>query len=158
MKQNSESVNASINELIPIFKEYLALGRSVRFSPKGESMLPLLKEGRDTVTLSPIMSDLKKYDVVLYQRDNGQYVLHRILKASEAYTCIGDNQINKETGLRRDQMIAIMTSFTRGNKSYTVNNLLYKIYCRVWTGTIFPRRVIRSLKYRLSKVIKNRSK
>ncbi len=158
MNDSHETVTTSINELVPIFKEYFSEGKSVVFSPKGYSMLPMLKEGRDTVTLSPIVSKLKKYDVVLYRRDNGQYVLHRIIKAGDTFTCIGDNQFTRESGLRRNQMIAIVTSFTHKNKEYYVNDLLYKIYTRVWISTIFPRRVIRSLKIRLSRIFKIRSK
>ena len=40
-------------------------------------MLPMLREGKDSVVLSKISEPLRKYDVVLYQRRNGQYVLIR---------------------------------------------------------------------------------
>ena len=67
-----------MDDLMPLMKESLASGQSFRFSPRGISMLPMLRQGKDTVTLSPIKEPLKKYDIPLYQRDDGAYVLHRI--------------------------------------------------------------------------------
>ena len=62
-----------LEELMPLIRERLAAGESVRFSPHGTSMLPMLKDGRDQVILSPLPEKLKKYDLPLYQRKNGQY-------------------------------------------------------------------------------------
>ena len=63
-----------LDELMPFITEQLNEGKSVTFSPRGTSMLPLLKEGRDSVTLSKPVGRLKKYDIPLYRRKNGQYV------------------------------------------------------------------------------------
>lgn len=122
----------ALDSIMPLIKETLATGRSVQFSPRGTSMLPMIRQGIDRVTLSPLPDALKKYDLPLYQRDNGQYVLHRIVKTGETYTCIGDNQFQLEPGLRHDQMIAVVTTFTRGDKTIPVTAPSYKIYCRFW--------------------------
>ena len=87
-----QSKEVQLEELMPIIRESLAAGNNVRFLPKGVSMLPMLRQGTDSVLLSPLPETLKKYDLPLYQRDNGQYVLHRIVKTGETYTCVGDNQ------------------------------------------------------------------
>ena len=117
---------------MPLFREQQEAGRNVRFSPMGISMLPMLRQGIDTVTLSPLPEKLRKYDLPLYRRDNGKYVLHRIVEAEDTYTCIGDNQFEKETGLRHDQMIAVVTSFSRGDREIPVTALSYRLYCRIW--------------------------
>lgn len=121
-----------LEQLMPIIRERLAAGKSVRFSPRGVSMLPMLRQGVDSVLLSPLPEKLKKYDLPLYQRDDGHYVLHRIVKVGETYTCIGDNQFSLEHGLRSDQMIALVTAFTRGDRKISVNSLSYRLYCRFW--------------------------
>ena len=121
-----------MENLIPLFKERLDTGQKVRFSPKGISMLPMLRQDTDTVVLSPLPDILRKYDLPLYQRDDGHFVLHRIVKTGETYTCIGDNQFELEHGLRYDQMIAVVTAFYRGDKLHFVNELGYQIYCRFW--------------------------
>lgn len=144
--------SASMDELVPIIRERLAAGQSVCFSPKGISMLPMLRERKDTVTLSKVTGKLKKYSLPLYQRDNGKYVLHRIVDVSDTYTCMGDNQFAKEHGIRDEQIIAVVTSFTRGNKTYSVNSVNYRIYCRFWHYSRFARRVFRALKRRIRKL------
>ena len=123
---------ARMDDLIPIFRERLAAGQCIRFSPRGISMLPMLRQGIDSVVLSPVPEKLKKYDIPLYQRDDGKYILHRIVKVGETYTCIGDNQFDYETGVRHDQVIAVVTSFTRGQRLHSVNELPYRLYCRFW--------------------------
>lgn len=132
---NKEHLIVGMDELVPIFKEQLAAGKSVRFSPKGISMLPMLREGKDTVTLSAAPVRLKKYDIPLYQRDDGKYILHRIVAAGDDYTCVGDNQFVYEKGIRPDQIIAVVTAFSRAEKDHSVKELSYKFYCRFWHYT-----------------------
>jgi len=122
----------SLEYLMPVFRERLASGQSIRFSPQGTSMLPMIRQGIDSVVISPVKGKLKKYDIPLYQRDNGQYVLHRIIEVGETYTCIGDNQFLAERGLRDEQMIAVVTSFNRGGREYQTDELGYQLYCRLW--------------------------
>ncbi len=117
---------------MPLMGEYLDRGKTVRFSPRGTSMLPMLRQGRDTVILSPLPAQLKKYDLPLYRRPDGQYVLHRILEAGDTYTCMGDNQFQREPGVRREQMIALVTAFTRDGRQYSVRDPGYRLYCRLW--------------------------
>lgn len=121
-----------LEDLMPLIRERLAAGESVRFSPHGTSMLPMLKDGRDQVILSPLPDKLKKYDLPFYQRENGQYVLHRIVNVKDDYTCMGDNQFVPEPGVRHDQMIAVVTGFIRKGKEYSAECLRYKAYCRFW--------------------------
>lgn len=121
-----------LEDLMPLIREQLSLGKTVRFSPRGTSMLPMLRQGIDKVVLSPVPGKLKKYDLPLYQRENGQYVLHRIVEAGDTYTCLGDNQFRKEPGLRQEQMIALVTVFTRGDREIPVTAWQYRLYCRFW--------------------------
>ena len=95
-------------------------------------MLPMLRQGIDSVVFSPLPEVLCKYDLPLYQRDDGKYVLHRIVAEGDTYTCMGDNQFVEETGVRRDQMIALVTGFYRGEKYHSVTEPGYRIYCRFW--------------------------
>lgn len=121
-----------LEQLMPLIRERLAAGQNVRFSPRGTSMLPMLRQGTDSVILSPVPGKLKKYDLPLYQRENGQYVLHRIVSVGDTYTCSGDNQFRFEQGLRQEQMIAVVSSFFRKNKEHKVTDLGYRVYCRIW--------------------------
>lgn len=120
-----------LEQLMPLIREYLAAGKTVKFSPRGVSMLPMLRQGIDSVVLSPLPDKLKKYDLPLYQRDDGKFILHRIVSVGEHYTCIGDNQFELEPGVRYDQMIGLVTGFYRGEKFHSVREPGYQIYCRL---------------------------
>ena len=128
----SKNLYVELDVLMPLIREQLSSGQNVSFTPRGSSMLPMLRDGLDTVTLSPLPEKLKKYDLPLYQRENGQYVLHRIICVGETYTCIGDHQYTYEPGVRHEQMIAVVSGFTRKGKSFSVNDLRYRIYCCIW--------------------------
>lgn len=95
-------------------------------------MLPMLREGIDSIVLSPLPEKLRKFDLPLYQREDGKYVLHRIIDAGNTYICMGDNQFVPEPGLRREQMIGIVTAFYRGERKHTVTEAPYRLYCRFW--------------------------
>ena len=125
-------VDVPLAELMPMIQAYLAEGKTVKFSPRGISMLPMIRQEMDSVVLSPLPKKLRKYDLPLYQRDDGHYVLHRIVKVGETYTCVGDNQFELEHGLRHDQMIALVTEFYRGDQKHSVTEFSYRLYCRFW--------------------------
>ena len=143
----------SLDEMMPLFLQQLAAGKRVRFGPKGVSMLPMIRQGIDTVELAAVPGKLKKYDLPLYQRRDGHYVLHRIVKVEDTYTCIGDNQFQLERGLTQDQMIGVVTALYRGEKRWEVDCWQYKLYCRVWHYTRFPRKCWRSLQARVRKLL-----
>lgn len=121
-----------LSELMPLIQEKLSEGGTVRFSPMGVSMLPMLRQGVDAVILSPLPEKLRLFDIPLYQRDDGKYILHRVIKTGEVYTCIGDNQYTYEHGVRRNQMIGVVSSFIRDEKEIAVTNPLYQTYCWIW--------------------------
>lgn len=141
-----------LDNLMPLFRERLAAGQKVKFSPRGVSMLPMLRQGIDCVILSPVPEKLEKYDLPLYQRDNGKYILHRVVKIGETYTMVGDNQFELEKGVRHDQIIALVTSFTRGEKEISVENWGYQLYCRVWHYSRKPRHFLRRVKNKLRRI------
>lgn len=140
-----------LDDVMPQIRELLAKGQSVRLYPKGVSMMPMLRQGIDSVMLSPVPGKLKKYDLPLYQRRNGHYVLHRILKVGETYTCIGDNQFTYEKGVRHEQIIAVVTGYYRDEEYRSVTSLRYKFYCRFRHWTRFLRHVLLWLKIKLRK-------
>ena len=99
----------------------------------GNSMSPFLVHQRDTVYLAKINRPLKTGDAVLYQRDNGSYVLHRIKKIENGcYTMIGDGQFALEKGIRTDQLIAVMTSCHRKGKLQKPGCFWWEFFEKVW--------------------------
>lgn len=143
MLENITKKSMHLDVLMPLIREQLASGASVRIHPRGTSMLPMIREGIDSVVLSSVSENPKKYEVILYQRENGQYVLHRLVKVGDTYTFIGDHQFEHEEGITRDQLIARVSSFYRGDKRISIDKLSYRFYCRAWYNSRGIRRMWR---------------
>ena len=146
------NIRISLAEILPVMQEKIEAGGEVSFTVAGTSMQPMVFDRKDTVTLKKATLPLKKYDVPFYRRDNGQFVLHRIVKIQKNgnYTCRGDNQTFNELDVREDQVIGVLTSFERKGKFVDVNkSFWYKVYCRLWVIV----RYIRLYKYYFKRVI-----
>ena len=120
----------------------------------GDSMMPLLREGIDTVTVVPVTKPLKKLDLPLYKRPSGQYVLHRIIGVRKNhYIICGDNRTNKEK-VPKDWIIGVAESFYIGDKKVSVEDPEYIAYVKDVRRKFFPK-YIKSLFKRLkNKLIK----
>lgn len=125
-------------ELLALVREQLSQGRKVRYLPfQGISMLPMLRQGIDSVELSPLPDKLKKYDLPVYQYPSGKVVMHRVVAVRESdYLCMGDNTYIYET-ITHDQMIGVVSAFRRGEKRIEVSAPTYRLYSRVWCA-LFP--------------------
>ena len=121
-----------LREIYPFLSEMLECGNSISFKPNGTSMLPLLRQGLDSVVLAKPKNAPKKHDIVFYRRSNGQFVLHRAVNVRNGiYTMCGDNQWEKERGITADMIIGIVTQLKRGGTPVDINAAPYSIYCRL---------------------------
>ena len=150
----SKERSVPTEELMPIFREQLDAGKNVWFSPRGISMLPMLRQGVDSVMLSPVAGTLTKYDLPLYRRDDGKYILHRIVKVGKTYTCIGDNQYQYETGVRHDQMIGLVTGFYRDQEYHSATELSHRVYRFLWHHSRWLRPRVQAVKSKIRRLIK----
>lgn len=109
-------------------------GKSIRIHPQGYSMYPLFVPGRDEAVIAPAETGkLKRGDVVLYRREGSILVLHRIWKRkAEGFYMVGDNQSEVEGPLKAEQIKGILYRVVRRGKSFSVNNLLYRMLAAVW--------------------------
>lgn len=130
--ESSNNTPQYFRDVMPQIQAAFAEGKRVCFGPKGTSMLPMIRQGVDTVELAPAPEKLKKFDLPLYLRENGQYVLHRVVRVDDAYTCVGDNQFDLEYPVTHDQILALVTAFTRGSRRISVTAPGYRAYCAFW--------------------------
>lgn len=125
------SERISSGEFVEMMLESFDRGQELVFTPSGNSMLPMLDGKNDKVTFSKKQGPLKKYDVAFYLRpQSGQPVLHRMIgftKAGEYIFC-GDNQYAYEYGIKDDDVLALMTSFTHNGREYHVTDTRYRLY------------------------------
>ena len=114
-------------------------GRLV-YTNVGDSMRPLIRQDRDILIIEKPYGRLKKYDVPLYKRDSGQYVLHRVLKVRDSdYVICGDNRYSKEYGITDRHIIGVLTAVVRDGKEIPINDWRYRIYVHLWCD-LFPLR------------------
>lgn len=95
---------------------------------KGDSMLPMLREGIDSVVVEPINRKIRRYDCILFRRENGKYVLHRVLRVKkEGYKMCGDNQWHSEI-VPFNFAIGVLKGFYKKEEYIDINKFSYKVY------------------------------
>ena len=110
----------------------------------GYSMNPFLAHGRDTVYLSKITRPLKKGDMVLYRRDSGAYILHRIYRVEgNSYTFVGDAHTQLERGIREDQLLALVTAVRRKGKLLKKGSFWWDFFEKIWIRMVPLRPAVR---------------
>lgn len=146
----------SIADIIPILTEVIADGGEFELYPRGTSMLPLIREGRDSVILSRVSAP-EVGDIVLYRRENGQYVLHRIIgKNGSTFTLCGDNQTKPECDVRESMMIARAVSMTVNGHTFSCDSEKYRKWVKKWLK--MPYRRLALITYRAKEKLKARGK
>lgn len=84
----------------------------------GNSMWPFIHDGDEVSIRSRRAGEkLHRYDIVLYRRDNGMKVLHRIIRIREdGYYMAGDNQVETEGPVPEESIIGVLEGFYRGSR------------------------------------------
>lgn len=114
----------------------------------GTSMLPLLKEGKDLVEIeASVQKRLKKGDVVLYRKNDGTLVLHRIIKAENdnLFTVLGDHQFKNAEQVNKNQIIAVARGFFINGRYVDEKTRWYRIYKKIWLSSLTVRRCFLAL-------------
>lgn len=138
------------------YEEYLEQNGEMTYTNRGISMLPLLKQGRDLFTIRKKGAErCQKYDVVLYRRPPESYVLHRIVAVRpDDYILLGDNCLNKETGITDRDIIGVMTGYVRKGKAHSTDDFGYILYSR-WIVLTYPvRRMCKLIKSKVLQIIR----
>lgn len=120
-------------EYMEMIRALLEDGQEVSMIVTGNSMRPFLKHGRDKICMKKTDRKLRKGDIVFYRRENGQYVMHRILKCrDQSYTLLGDGQIVPESGIRQEQIFARITKVQVRGKWIGSENFRWRFFEHIW--------------------------
>lgn len=125
-----------LSDAIDAIEEVLASGGEFNISPKGISMLPLIVENRDSVILKrDFVNIARKHDIAFYRRQNGQFVLHRVMKITKdnTYVMCGDNQNALEENVPASCIIGVVSKIVRNGKSVDLDGIVYSTYVFLWT-------------------------
>lgn len=124
-----KTVTLPVQELTELVRLQLDSGANATIVVSGNSMHPMLHHRRDSVTLKKMTGFAKVGDVLYYQRNDGRFVLHRVIKiaAPGRYICSGDNQCEHEP-VAQDQVIARVVSFTNRGRNVDCTAWGYRLY------------------------------
>lgn len=149
MKEEPRNRTVDTGACLTAIREILDLGESAVLSLTGYSMTPFLFHERDRICISPVERPPRRGDMAFFQRENGQYVMHRIFRAvrretgEEQYYFIGDAQRQVEGPIRREQIFGLITSVCRKGKWIGPGNFWWEFFEHVWLRMIPFRGLVR---------------
>lgn len=123
------SNNLLFDEIVRLLEE----GRQVSILAKGNSMLPFIRGGRDSVLLEKAPDDLQQGDIVLF-KTGGRYILHRIFHIDgDNVTLMGDgNLAGREHCRRKDVVGKVVRILPPGRKAIDCNTPFERKKAVLW--------------------------
>lgn len=124
-------------EYMKVVRSILEEGKEVPLVVTGNSMMPFLIDRRDQVLIKRIERPLKKGDIAFFQRENGQYIMHRIhfmrkddRTGENQFYFIGDGQKNIEGPIKETQIFGVITRVC-GKGNIWMNTHLHGDFLRI---------------------------
>lgn len=83
---------------------------------EGDSMQPMLTEGKSTVIIKTPTFPLKKYDIPVYRRED-RWVMHRIVHVTKkgGYIICGDNRAHLERDITEKDIVGVLAGYYEGD-------------------------------------------
>lgn len=126
-----------------VVRSILEEGKEVPLVVTGNSMMPFLIDRRDQVLIKRIDRPLKKGDIAFFQRENGQYIMHRIhfirkdnRTGESQFYFIGDGQKNIEGPVKENQIFGVITEVMRKGKRLDEHSFTWKFFKNIWSYVI----------------------
>ena len=146
-------------EYISMLRTLIEEGKQVSMIISGSSMAPFLIHARDHIYLKSPSGELRKGDMVFYQRSNGEYVMHRIYNVKneeflkKSITMFWERYGRKtyeglppktviEGPIQREQIFAIIIKVKRKGKWIVPEDFQWKFFAHIWPNIIPLRRTI----------------
>lgn len=137
-------------EYVSVLRELTEQGKEVSLLISGNSMSPFLVDQRDYISFKKPDRTIRRGDMVFYQRENGQYIMHRIYKVRpEGFYIVGDAQREIEGPVKQAQIFAMITKVKRKGKWIGPGNFWWEVFEHVWIRMVPFRYVVRRTYSRL---------
>lgn len=118
--------------------------------PKGQSMYPYIRPSY-TIVIRKLTEKPKKYQCVVFRKNQNEYVLHRAVKVGEkTFLAWGDNNLKSDGEIPLGEAIGYLEGYYK-NKKYHKDKVT--LFTKI--GCLYPIRFIRIYFYRLLRKIKN---
>ena len=124
------------------FEDVIARQGKLVYTNVGDSMYPLIQP-HDLLVIEAVKKPLQRFDIPLYKRDNGRYVLHRIMRIKNGeYLMCGDNRCSLERGITDRHIIGVLTAIIRNGRTLPVQ----PPEPRLWYRSMLYRRLVFKLR------------
>ncbi len=133
-----ETIHLNREKLMDMIKLSFQQGHGIWITINGSSMEPFLQHGRDRAYITELsIGDIKKGEIVLFQRDSHELVLHRVhrILQKDIYV-LGDAQKWIEGPINVEHIIGVVKKIERNGKVFDVNNQLYRYLVMLWSWLI----------------------
>ena len=153
MIMENKAILADAGEALATYGKYTGL-------TSGYSMWPLLRHHKDNIIVVKNEGRLKKYDIALYRRKNGSYVLHRVTKVCDGYYIITGDHCTYDEKVTDEMVCGVLAGFFRNGKRYVDcrDGKAQKCYAVIWVALrplrrlqLFAERCVRFVLRRLFK-------
>ena len=145
MEQGPKIVD--IQTYLPVLMDLIRQGESACLTVTGNSMAPFLIHGRDQVSLCRPEGALRRGDIAFFQRESGEYIMHRICRVDGAgnYFLVGDGQQYIEGPVPPKQVFAVVTQVCRKGRWIEPGDFWWKFFAGAWLRLLPLRPAIRRL-------------
>lgn len=131
-------------EYVSMLRELTEQGKEVSLLISGSSMSPFLAHQRDFICFKMPDRDLRRGDMVFYQRKNGQFVMHRIWKKkTDGFYIVGDAQVDIEGPIQQEQIFAYVTKVKRKDEWIGPGDFWWEFFEHVWIRVVPFRPVLK---------------
>lgn len=131
-------------------------GERVRIRAKGNSMLPLIRNGKDDIILNKTNNQtFQNGRLILVKLIDERYVIHRIKNISNNDILLhGDGNLSLFETCTREDVIAEATEVIRNGRQIKVGSWRWNIYRHLWPSNLFLRRIYLAIYRRTAKLSK----
>ena len=138
-----DKLNCSVYEASEKIEELISDGALLPLYVSGSSMNPFLISRRDIVYLKSVDNAIvKKRSIVLFKRNDGTLVLHRVRKIfSDGRLKINGDAQTWSENIEKNQIVAIATEIERKGKRKSVDSFHWKLIDFIWS-VLFPLRSV----------------
>ena len=132
------------NAYMEMIRGLLEEGNEVPMIITGNSMSPFMVHERDRILIRKASFPMKKGDMAFFQRRDGHYVMHRIVRVKDGkYYFVGDAQTWIEGPIDEEQIFGEIISVCRKGKWIGPKDFWWKFFRYIWLNIIPLRPAVR---------------
>ena len=130
--EQKRKVELSIEQWLELTKEGVVL--PVHITLNGDSMRPLIRKGKERVTILPLNRPPAIGDIVLFHdRINDRYVVHRVYRIDgDKVQTLGDFCVHPDRWMESSQVYGMVTEIYYRTRCFSTDSKFSRVFGRVW--------------------------